>query len=292
MTGGETPRVSVVAPTYRDWERAAHLVHALVAQTMPDFEIILVNNAPQNPPPAGFPEDRRLRILTEARPGSYAARNRGAAAAQGTWLAFTDSDCLPEPDWLAAFLTCARTHDGLISGQVRMFSTARPMKRLNWAESYDYFFGINQDIYVRDGVAATASLFMPQGLFADAGGFDAALKSGGDVEFCRRAARIYRGKGPALRYCPQAVLRHPLRSNLRALIAKARRVAGGRAQKDGWRALAIALAPPVVRMRILAQKPTPGGWVRTKAGLLTLLIKLVEIVESLRVVILRRAPHR
>ena len=152
------PRVSVVAPTFRDWPRAALLVRALLAQTVPDFEILLVNNAPDDPAPADFPIDPRLTLLVEPAPGSYAARNRGAAAARGTFLAFTDSDCIPEPDWLAQFLRAAEGHDGLISGRVAMFSEARPMDRLTWAESYDFFFGITQDVYARDGgMAARAA---------------------------------------------------------------------------------------------------------------------------------------
>ncbi|MCL1629154.1 glycosyltransferase [Roseibaca sp. V10] len=290
MTG--TPLISVIAPSYHDWPRARMLVAALLAQSVTDFEILLVNNAPDDPPPADFPQDPRLQILTEARPGSYAARNRGAASARGRFLAFTDSDCLPNPDWLAAFLHCAESHDGLISGAVQMFSTAHDMTDLNWAESYDFFFGINQDIYVRDGVAATASLFMPRALFEDTRGFDASLKSGGDVEFCKRAARQYSGPGPALVYCPQAILRHPLRSDLAALLIKARRVAGGRAARDGWRALPITLAPPVVRFRILLKKQSPGGTAKLKAAALILRIKALEISETLAVLVLRRAPMR
>ncbi|MBK1634215.1 glycosyltransferase family 2 protein [Rhodovulum adriaticum] len=285
-------RISVIAPCFRDWGRAAELVRALIAQSVTDFEILLVNNAPDDPPPADFPADPRLTILTEPAPGSYAARNRGAGVAQGHYLAFTDSDCLPEADWLAAFLECAAHHDGLISGRVRMFSTEHAMNRLNWAESYDYFFGINQEIYARDGVAATASLFLPRALFQAAGGFDASLKSGGDVEFCQRAARHHAGPGPALIHCPQAVLRHPLRSDLPGLLSKARRVAGGRAQRDRWPVLRIVLAPPLVRLRILMEKPNPGGTARLKALVLIFRIKALEIVETLSVLLLRRAPRR
>ena len=286
------PLVSVIAPTWQDWPRAALLVRALSGQTETDFEILLVNNDPGDPPPAEFPDDPRLAILTEAAPGSYAARNRGAAAARGRYLAFTDSDCVPDPDWLAQFLACARTHDGLISGAVRMVSTERAMDRLNWAESYDYFFGINPDIYAREGVAATASLFLPRVLFEAVGGFDAGLMSGGDIAFCRRAAQHWPGPGPVLVHWPQAVLRHPLRSDLAALLAKARRVAGGRAARDGWRSLPVTLAPPLVRLRILMGKPSPGGGARLRAGLLIGRVKALEIAETLAVLMLGRKPHR
>ena len=158
------------------------------------------------------------------------------------------------------------------------------MDRLNWAESYDYFFGINQDIYARDGVAATASLFLPRALFEAVGGFDATLMSGGDVEFCRHAARHWPGPGPVLVHCPQAVLDHPLRADLAALLTKARRVAGGRARRDGWRALPVTLAPPLVRLRILAKAGT--GWCcAARAGLLIARVKALEIAETLAVLL-------
>jgi glycosyltransferase involved in cell wall biosynthesis len=44
-----------------------------------------------------------VRWLRGPRRGPAANRNRGAHAARGTWLIFTDDDCLPEPRWLAAF---------------------------------------------------------------------------------------------------------------------------------------------------------------------------------------------
>lgn len=287
------PLVSVVAPTWRDWTRARGLVKALLAQDVDAvFEIILVNNAPEDPPPPDFPTDGRLQVVAESAPGSYAARNRGAQRARGRYLAFTDSDCLPDASWLSEFLARARTHDGLISGQVQMFSPLRPTNALIMAEAYDYFFGINNDIYARDGVAATANLWVPRAGFVAAGGFDATLMSGGDVEFCKRFAAQWAADGPALVYCPEAVLRHPLRTDRGALLAKARRVAGGRASRDRWRALAITLAPPLVRLRILLGKPSPGGLARWKAGTMIFLVKSVEIAETVAVLLCGKRAER
>ena len=41
-------------------------------------------------------------IESDRRRGPGAARNLGARGARGTFLAFTEDDCLPAPDWLAA----------------------------------------------------------------------------------------------------------------------------------------------------------------------------------------------
>jgi GT2 family glycosyltransferase len=45
--------------------------------------------------------------------GPAANRNRGAALARGTWLAFTDDDCLPEPGWLASYQNAIGQHPDL-----------------------------------------------------------------------------------------------------------------------------------------------------------------------------------
>jgi GT2 family glycosyltransferase len=44
-----------------------------------------------------------LQLVTAAHKGPAAARNLGAARAQGEFLAFTDDDCQVSPDWLCAF---------------------------------------------------------------------------------------------------------------------------------------------------------------------------------------------
>ena len=281
MTVTGRPEISVIVPVFRDWDGARALLAALAAQEgAPPFEILLVNNDPADTAPADLPRMENLHLLEEARPGSYAARNHGAEQARGRLLAFTDADCSPAPDWLARLCAAGRDWGGLISGRVEMVSTSRAMDRLNTAEAYDYFFGINQDIYARDGVAATANLMVPRAVWEQAGGFDAALKSGGDVAFCRAAARV----GAGLRHTPEAVVRHPLRTSFAALLNKARRVAGGRAQRDGWRALAITLAPPLVRLRILfLDKTTPGGFARLRAFVAIFAVKLAEIAETLAV---------
>jgi glycosyltransferase involved in cell wall biosynthesis len=43
--------------------------------------------------------------------GPAANRNAGARAARGTWLVFTDDDCLPEPVWLEAFAAAMTTNE-------------------------------------------------------------------------------------------------------------------------------------------------------------------------------------
>lgn len=53
-----------------------------------------------------------VRWLRGPRRGPAANRNTGVAAASGSWIVFTDDDCLPEPQWIRAYLDAMRTEPG------------------------------------------------------------------------------------------------------------------------------------------------------------------------------------
>ena len=115
------PAVTVVVPTFARPERLAACLAALAAQTMRDFAVIVVDDG-SDPPVRGVVEaargfaDGQLRYLRQDNAGPAAARNRGAGAADGPWLAFTDDDCRPRPDWLAALAAAAEAAPGALLG--------------------------------------------------------------------------------------------------------------------------------------------------------------------------------
>ena len=162
------PRISVIVPVYNDWHRIPRLLGCLAAQTLPteQFEILLIDNGSDSfDPPQNLAPNAR--ILNCETPGSYAARNHGIEQARGHWLAFTDADCLPAPDWLQQLLAQApATADNsapttILAGQVRMIaSSAHPSA---W-EMHDLVKGIPQGWYVSRGYAATANLLVPADL--------------------------------------------------------------------------------------------------------------------------------
>jgi GT2 family glycosyltransferase len=102
------PSVSVVVPTLDRGPLVLRLLEALSAQELPaPFEVVIVDDASRDdvagmlraldPVPAF-----RLVVLTSSRTtGPAGARNRGIAAATGEFIAFTDDDCVPDPQWLA-----------------------------------------------------------------------------------------------------------------------------------------------------------------------------------------------
>jgi glycosyltransferase involved in cell wall biosynthesis len=102
--GGAAPDVSVVVPTRDRPDRLARCLAALGQQTAPRYEVVVVDDASTDGAAVaavvGAAPHARL-VRGEGR-GPAAARNRGAAAARGPVLCFTDDDCRPGLGWVAA----------------------------------------------------------------------------------------------------------------------------------------------------------------------------------------------
>src|SRR3954452_20493964 len=123
--------VSIIIPTYNDWKRLSLCVNALADQSYSKdkFEVIIVNNNPADTIPANFILPDNAIIITEEAPGSYAARNAALRMAKGEIIGFTDSDCIPDPNWiknavdyLESNSTCSR-----IAGKIAVFfETSNP----------------------------------------------------------------------------------------------------------------------------------------------------------------------
>lgn len=286
---GAAALVSVIVPVFRDWDLVPALLEALAAQTpgAGPFEILLVDNDAGAPPPApALPGNAR--ILACAAPGSYAARNAGAAAAGGAWLVFTDADCRPDPGWLAAFRPeMEETPAALLAGPVRMTASARPSA----AAIHDLVRGIPQAAYVARGYAATANLAVPAAVFRALGGFDAARFSGGDADFCRRAGAA----GHGIRLVAGACVAHPARADWAAIAAKARRVKGGQiASGPHARRLAWSLRTLVPPFReSLAYLARPHPW-RHRLVAVVIRFRLwgVELAETARLIAGGRPERR
>ncbi len=223
MDNSSKPFVSVIIPTYHDWERLNLCIEALKTQTYPQerFEVIIVNNAPENEPPAlNLPSN--FTMIAEEKAGSYAARNAGINAARGHILAFTDSDCIPSPEWIAAGVNGLSRDADRVAGSVELFFKS---DKPNVTEIYDKVAGFRQERDARlYGTCPTANMMARRGVFDSVGLFDASLFSGGDIEWGLRALEA----GFSIVYCPEAKVLHPARHSMGELLRKQRRVIAGR----------------------------------------------------------------
>lgn len=94
-------RVSIVVPIYQVEAYLARCVDSLLAQTVADLEIVLVDDGSTDASgeiaEAYAARDRRVTVIHQANGGLSAARNTGLRAATGDYVFFIDSDDYVEP---------------------------------------------------------------------------------------------------------------------------------------------------------------------------------------------------
>ncbi|MEN0112109.1 MAG: glycosyltransferase family A protein [Planctomycetota bacterium] len=110
------PLFSVVIPTYNREAYVGATLASLAAQRLGDWELIVVDDGSTDGTLAvveGFAETQpgRVRVLRQEHGGCAAARNRGARAAAGEYLAFLDSDDLWFPWTLEVLAAQIAAHD-------------------------------------------------------------------------------------------------------------------------------------------------------------------------------------
>jgi glycosyltransferase involved in cell wall biosynthesis len=268
MTQRASPLVSVIVPVFNDAPRLARCLVALRAQTWPAdwLEVIVVDNGSTDDLAPALAELPGVVAIRELRPGSYAARNVGVAAARGEILAFTDADCLPAPDWIERGVghLLAAPRCGMVGGRIdlRFADPGRPTA----VELFDLLYGFPQERFVRtDRFSVTANLITRREVFDKAGLFDASLRSGGDREWGERAV----GAGYEIVYAEDVVVGHPARRRIRELTARSVRIAGGhveqtRRQTDRSRRALVrdllwSLRPPVTAIPLVIRDPRLHG---------------------------------
>ncbi|GGW67053.1 hypothetical protein GCM10010381_60040 [Streptomyces xantholiticus] len=242
--GGDLPRTSVVVGTRDGADRLARTLDSLLAQDHPDFEVVVVDNAPVTAATRDLVEHKYsgletvpVRYVREPVPGLAAARNRGVAVADGMVLAFTDDDVVADPHWLTA-LTAPFADDprlGCTTGLILPARLRTPAQIL--LESHGGFAkGFTPRTYDPRCPPADQSLFpFAAGSFGSGanmafraaalrriGGFDPATGTGtparGGDDLYAFAAVL--ATGHRLRYSPEALVWHHHRETWQDLAAQ------------------------------------------------------------------------
>ena len=205
------PFFSIIVPTYERPEQVAACLKALARLKYPRerFEVIIVDDGSQTAPNAAveFLQGRlHVTLLLQAHAGPAAARNAGAMRARGKYLAFTDDDCLPAPDWLQALTACFdRAPDHLVGGRIinafpeNPYSTAAHLL-------IDYMYAHYNSDRHHANFFASNNLAVTSERFRAIGGFDTSfsLAAGEDREFCDRWMHY----GYQMTYAPEVLVYH------------------------------------------------------------------------------------
>jgi glycosyltransferase involved in cell wall biosynthesis len=133
-------KISVIIPTYKRVWSVCRTLCSLQAQSLSEFEIILVDNAAD--PELGrrvteFNPSARVPVRYLAQPnlGVHFARHTGAHAAGGSLLVFTDDDVTFDTGWLQAYHDVFDRHPEMAAagGPARPFWEAPPP---TWLRQY------------------------------------------------------------------------------------------------------------------------------------------------------------
>ena len=112
-------KISVIIPVYRVEEYLEQCVRSVLDQTMPDFEIILVDDGSPDRCPQLCDElalqDTRIKVIHKQNGGLSSARNEGMKIASGEFLFFLDSDDFIHPQTLEVLLKIAEEENSDIS---------------------------------------------------------------------------------------------------------------------------------------------------------------------------------
>ena len=214
-----TPEVTLVIPTYNRPQELASCLESLTRLRSPagGFEVVVVDDGSDQPLDAvvrPFEEVLRLRLLRQANAGPGAARNAGTAAANGRFLAFTDDDCWPDPDWLYRLTGHLEHHPAhLVGGRTANRVTDNPYAAASQT-IIDCVYAFYNAHPKNARVFASNNMAVARELLEDAGGFDtqAFRQASEDRELCDR----WRHLGRRLSYVPEAKILHAHRLDFRS----------------------------------------------------------------------------
>lgn len=221
--------VSVIIPHLNDSDKLGLCLKSLNNQSYDKrfYEVIVIDNDSSE---QHWKKLLRLKslykivLLKESKSGSYAARNKGLQQAKGNIIAFTDSDCIPYPNWIEMGVNNLKilNYHGIVGGKIEL--TYKNKDHLNAVEQYDMLFAFNQERYINKfNYSVTANLFTSKSILSGIGNFDDSFKSAGDREWGNRAI----SKGSKIIYGKNVIIKHPAHNTLKGLIKKGLRITGG-----------------------------------------------------------------
>jgi GT2 family glycosyltransferase len=203
-------KISVIIPTYHRNELLRKCLDRLKpgVQTLPadQYEVIVTDDGSKTTAEEMIRDDYPwVKWVAAPRKGPAANRNNGAKHAQSEWLAFTDDDCLPEPDWLSAFVASTKGSALALEGAIHPLG------------DYD-----NQDlnscpINLSGGAFWSANIAVHRALFEKVEGFDPnyPYPYHEDVDLKDRVSL-----NTTILFVPEAIVFHPVeRATLKEVIA-------------------------------------------------------------------------
>jgi cellulose synthase/poly-beta-1,6-N-acetylglucosamine synthase-like glycosyltransferase len=197
---------------------------ALCAQTYRPLEIIAVDDGStdgsnellqqwqisQVDSSVGIP----IQVLSQEPLGLSAGRNKALNISKGEWVAITDIDCRPRPDWITRMFASSEGMDA-VTGRVIFDEGRTSVSRLRSRTIAWKYSTRSADVTLANG---PCSMFKRVNLIS-LGGFDPSWYHAEDMEVSMKLIQT----GGNIRYEPEAVVDHVAENSLKIFLQKRRR---------------------------------------------------------------------
>jgi cellulose synthase/poly-beta-1,6-N-acetylglucosamine synthase-like glycosyltransferase len=238
-TDREPPvRVSVIMPVKNEASRIANALEAIARQSLPPFEILVVDGH-SGDGTADIARTHGARVFYEDYRTRAGACHVGVLRARGDLVAFTDADCVPDPEWLRRLVTSLS--EGVVGVGGRIVNESETFWQRSIDGALDTVIGSANSVQGRmfpaqrfvSSISGSNSLYRRSDLLA-VGGFRTDLVTTEDTELNRRL--LARGR---LLYVPNAIVRHRHGRGLRDFARRMFEYGFGRGQS-------LLVGPPIL----------------------------------------------
>jgi glycosyltransferase involved in cell wall biosynthesis len=203
-------KASVIIPAYNAEELLPECLRSLSDQTIPrdQYEVIVVDDGSTDGTAGVAGSFPGVRVISQKNQGPAAARNLGAKESKGEFILFTDSDCVPERDWLERMLEPFVDDQKLAGDKGRYLTRQKELAaRFVQAEYQDKYRLLERHREI--DFIDTYSAGFRRDVFLRYGGYDTSfpVACAEDVELSYRMSN----GGERMAYVPGAVVyhRHP-----------------------------------------------------------------------------------
>lgn len=162
--------ISVIVPAYNASKTIAACLNALQTQKSceSNYEILVVDDGSTDATPTIVQGFDSVVLIRQPNSGPAAARNAGVRAAKGDIILFTDSDCVPLPNWIEQMLAPFKNDPQIVAvkGAYRTLQIELPARfvQIEYEDKYDqlkktsyidfidtYSAGFKRDIFLQFG---------------------------------------------------------------------------------------------------------------------------------------------
>jgi O-antigen biosynthesis protein len=212
------PKVSVVVCVYNGERTIDACLASLKKLSYPNYEVIVVNDGSTDGTQQIAETYDYIRLVNQENKGLSEARNVGIRTSKGEIIAFTDADCMADPDWLTYLAARFRSSDFGAVGGPNLSPADDSLIASCVAVSPGAPTHVLLDDEVAEHIPGCNMAFRREALEA-INGFDPIFRAAGDdVDVCWRL----QNKGYKIGFSPAAVVWHFRRNTIRDYLKQQR----------------------------------------------------------------------